>query len=294
MAKVVKYDVTNVEATGGGSEQPKPGVYPAKIAICRQRETKADGSPANDIEVAFNLGGDYAFVFTYIGLSDASDWKLKEFVDALGLKGKGQFDPDKLIGKMIRVKINPDSYDGEYRGRAGRLMKAQKGDKLAEASEGVDDEDADADGDVDEDTAAEAKADVDSTGDHEFTATREDPEDDEVGSYDDWADEDLAAEVEDRGLTVPGGRGSKRTKHIAALRADDTSSMDDDEETEPEAEEEGEAEDDYDTWSVDELIAEGTERELALPRKPRGSGAEERYKEALVKLLRKDDGANPF
>jgi hypothetical protein len=284
MAKVIKYDVSGVEESGGGGVQPRAGVYPAKIVICRQREEKTDGSPANDIEVALNLGGDYAWVYTYIGLSEAADWKLAEFTRALGLKEKGQFDPDKIVGKMIKVKINPDSYDGEYRGRAARLMKAARGDKLAEASD-VDGDEPDAE----EEEAADDEKDSGQNVTGAFTPTREDESDDEVGSYDDWADEDLAAEVEDRGLTVGGGRGKKRDKHIKALREDDESA-----EAEPEAEEEASGTDDYDEWTADELIAEATERQLELPRKPRGSGAEDRYKEKLIELLRADDGENPF
>lgn len=290
MAKVIKYDVSGVEESGGGVVQPKAGVYPAKIVICRQRDTRADGSPANDIEVALNLGGDYAWVYTYIGLSEAADWKLAEFTRAVGLKDKGSFDPDKIIGKMIKVKINPDSYEGDYRARAGRLMKAARGDKLAEVSADGDEPDADEPEEAEDD---ERDSGQNVTG--EFEATREDPEDDDVGSYDDWADEDLAAEVEDRGLTVAGGRGKKRDKQIKALRLDDAEAEEGDGEDEAEDEKEAEATgDDYDEWSADELVAEVTERELGVPRKPRGSGAEDRFKAKLIELLRNDDNENPF
>jgi len=281
VAKLIEYDVSNVEASGGGgTEQPKQGVYTAKIAQCRQRDTKADGTPANDIMVALDLGANYAWVYTYIGLGEAADWKMAEFIRAVGLKEKGKLDPDKMVGKLISVKINPDSYDGEYRGRAGRLMKAAKGAKIL---------DADADGagpDEDDDDEPTAEAEPSS----EFEPTREDPEDDEVGSYDDWDDSDLEAEVEERGVTVPGGRGSKRSKWIAALRSDDINEMDE-EGGEDEAEQ---ADDEYDTFALDELVSEVTDRELELPRKPRGSNAEERYKAKLIEVLRADDEAEPF
>jgi hypothetical protein len=285
MAKLVEYDVTGVEdSQGGGSEQPRPAVYPAMIRVCEQRDTRADGTPANDLRIALDLGGDYAWVWTYIGLGEASEWKLKEFTNALGLKPKGKFDPDKLVSKMVRVKINPDTYEGEYRARAGRLMKAVKGDTLPEAGEdGAEPEDLSEE--EDQELTAEASAD-----DEEFTPSREG---EDFGNYDDWSDEDLEAEVQDRGVTVKGGRGKKKDKWVQALRDDDSAAAaepgDDDF-----GEEEEESADDYDTWSVDELTAEFKDREIELPKKPRGQRAAERYTEALVKGLRDDDEENPF
>src|SRR5262252_4062800 len=130
MAKLIKYDVSGVEeASGGGTGvKVRPGVHVAKVERCLQREEKRDGTPANDIEVALNFGDEYDWGFTYIGLSDAADWKLAEFIRAMGLKEKGQFDPDKMVGKFLRVKVNSGTYEGEYSPDMGRLMKIQPGD----------------------------------------------------------------------------------------------------------------------------------------------------------------------
>lgn len=285
MAKLVEYDVSGVEASGGGgTEQPKQGIYTAKIVQCKVREEKADGSPANDIMVAFDLGADYTWVYTYIGLSEAADWKLAEFTRSLGLKEKGKFDPDKLVGKIIRLKINPDTYEGEYRGRVGRLMQAGPKDDIL-PSDGA--------GPTDDDEAEATNEESETIGSGgAFTPTREDPEDEDVGAYEDWEDDDLEAEVEDRGVTVGGGRGKKRDKWIKALRLDDESADD-----EPEGEEEGEAEeegDEYDEWDVKELTAEAKDRELEMPKKTRGSNAEERLRVKLIELLRADDQEEPF
>jgi hypothetical protein len=282
MAKLIEYDVSNVESAGGGSEQPKPAVYPAVIRICEQRDTKADGTPANDIRVALDLGGDYAWLFTYIGLGEASDWKMKEFINAVGLKEKGKFDPDKMIGKMIRVKVNPDTYEGAYTARAGRLMKSIKGDELPEP------------GEVSEDGAGpadEAEPEAEASGDEDFTPSREG---EEFGSYEEWDDPDLEAEVEDRGLTVVGGRGKKRDKWIKTLREDDNQAASEPGDDDHEEEASAEGADDYDEWETPELEAEFKDRELDLPKKPRGSGAADRYKEALIEKLREDNDANPF
>lgn len=288
MAKVT-YDNTGVESGGGGGdEQPKPGVYVAEIVKAEVRETKSDGSPANDVHVTLNLGANYAWVHSYIGLDEASDWKLAEFTRALGLKEKGAFDTDKLKGKVVRTKINADSYENEYRGKPGRFMKAESTDKVLppiekdESADPAETPDAEPDADPDAEAATE-------TG---FVPTREDDD----NKYDEWSDEDLEGEAEDRGLTIPGGRGAKKTKLLTALRADDEAAAGGgggDEGETPEAAADG-PEDDYDTWEPELLENEVKERQLDLPKKPRGSGAADRYKEALIAILRQDDLDNPF
>lgn len=256
MAKI-SYDVSDAEPFSGGGPQPKQGLYDAEIMQAEHRTEKRDGSPANDIEVALKVEDpdtdvEYSWVFTYIGLNDSSAGRLREFTNALSLKPKGQIDTDKLLHRKLKIKINPDTYDGEYRARVGRLMK------IDEEDEGPDE--------------PEAKTAV-----SDFEPSREG---EEFGSYDDWTDEDLSGEVEDRDLTVAGGRGKKRDKLIAALREDDAG-----------GEEAEEAEEDtinYEEWSPKELMQEVKDRQLTehLPAGRKG-------KTVLINLLRKDD-EEPF
>jgi hypothetical protein len=281
MAKLIEYDISGVEASsGGGSEEPKPSVYPAVIRVCERRTEKNDGTPIDDLRVALDLGGDYRWLWTYIGFGATSEWKLAEFLRALGMKEKGKFDPDKLVGKMIRIKVNPGTYEGEYRADVGRLMKPVRGDELPEASE----DGAGPQAEAEQEPEAE---------DGEFSPSREG---EEFGSYEEWGDADLESEVEERGLTVAGGRGKKRDKWIKTLRDDD--SADASEEGDDDFGEEGEAkaegEDDYDEWENELLEAEFKDRELDLPTKPRGKNAAERYKTAMIAALREDDETNPF
>jgi hypothetical protein len=298
MAKVIPYDVSNVEeGGGGGGEVAPPGVYVAEIKIFEQRDTKANGDPANDIRIALNVGDRFDWLFTYVGLGDSTDWKLKELISALNLKDKGQMNPDKLKGKLIRVKVNPDTWEGAPKASAGRLMKAQPEDTepgpvsgpamaLATGAAGSAAENGGGDG---EEYTPEGAADG-------FEPTREDAGNEEIGLYDEWPEEDLKQEVEERGLTVPGGRGKMIDKLIKALRADDEESGGDEETTpeDPEASAEEPPEDDYDTWEVPELEKEVADRMLDPVEKPRGRGAQERYKAALIEAMRKDDIENPF
>ena len=272
MSPKVTYDNTGVEESSGGGTGVKapPNVYVARIERVNKRDKKKDGSAVNDLEVVLNVGDEYDWVWSYVGLDKASDWKLAEFTRALGLKEKGAFDTDALKDKLIRVKINPGSYNGEYSPNAGRFMALQDGD-VFEGSEASDDGDGDA---PDDDDAPAA------TGD--FTPSRE--ADPDVGSYDDWDEADLIGEVEDRGLTMPGGRGNKKDKAIKALRADDESA-----EEEPEASSEnGDApSDDYDEWPLEDLIAEAKDRNIELPRGRKTA-------DKLIEILREDDSKEPF
>jgi hypothetical protein len=292
VAKLIEYDVTDVEESGGGGEVPTPGVYVAEIKIFEQRAQKADGTPAKDIHLAVNVGERFMWLHTYVGLTEAADWKLKELVSALGLKDRGRINPDKEKGKLIRIKVNPDTYEGQPTARVGRLMKALEDDTepgpvsgAAQTSPAVSGTDTDPDPDEPEETAAEG-------GDPDFEPSREG---DEFGSYDEWSDEDRAEEVADRGVTVPGGRGSARDKHIKALRADDEEAASGgdgggsggDDDTAASA-------DEYDDWDDSQLESEISDRELEMPEKKRGSGAAERYRKAMIELLRKDDAENPF
>jgi hypothetical protein len=86
---VIKYDVSGVEA-GGGGEQPQPGLYKGKIVSVTPRKKKSNGDPTNDLEVVVDVGKEYSRLWTYIQLDNpASAWKLREFTDALGLPDKG-------------------------------------------------------------------------------------------------------------------------------------------------------------------------------------------------------------
>src|SRR3972149_4940215 len=78
----VKYDVSHVEASQ--FKQPSPGLYTMKVEEANYRNT--DGK--NDIElVLVVVGGEFdgAKLWTYVGLSESAEWKMKELADALCL-----------------------------------------------------------------------------------------------------------------------------------------------------------------------------------------------------------------
>lgn len=305
MAKIT-YDVTDVEV-GEGGNQPKPGVYDATIAQVTHRTEKRDGSPANDLEIAYDLGEGYAWVYSYVGLEDSSAWRLRELTDALGLKAKGALDTEKIKGKKVRVKINPDTYNDEYRARIGRVMAygSDNGDGPTGESDDGPDADAGTSGDVDED---ELFAERYPNAPDDFVPSREG--DEGIDSYDDWAADDVKGEVSDRGIVVSGRRKTQKAL-IEALRQDDSEWVelleggsadaegDDDGDGDGESEAEASAypegyepqretdDNSYDDWDEGDLEGELNDRGLEV-----GSGRGNK-KAKIIKALREDD-ENPL
>jgi hypothetical protein len=293
---VIKYDVSGVEA-GGGGEQPQPGLYKGKIVSVTPRKKKSNGDPTNDLEVVVDVGKEYSRLWTYIQLDNpASAWKLREFTDALGLPDKGGFDPTKLGGKQVSVKVAADTdLDGDYRGKVKNLF--------APSDNGS--EPASADGeatDYSEWTVDELVAEIESR-DLEMPSGRktveklaailteadEDAADDApTDEYDEWTTEDLSAEAETRGIIGNISGRKTQAKLIEALRADDAGPSN--ENADPDNEE---PVDDYDEWSEQELHDEvetrNNEANAEIEIKGRVT------KEKIIAALRADDSsAEPF
>lgn len=217
----IKYDVSDVEA-GGGGVQPQPALYKGKIVDMTHRSKKADGSVVSDLEVVVDVGQEYARLWTYVKLPDdpnysqsAHGWKLRELTDALDLPPKGSIDPKKITSQkpsvLVKVKSDTDE-DGDYRGKIKNLFKPGSVE----------------DGDVIEATSGGGAAADD------FTA---------------WDDDDLKAELAEKEITVS-GRWS-REKAIAALE-EAAGDGDAEPEAEPDAEPTTE-DDDFDITNVDGL-----------------------------------------
>jgi hypothetical protein len=254
----VKYDNSDVDTGGGGTGVPVPtGVRSGHIVQVLDR--RDDGK--NDLQVIVNFGDDWDWVYSYLNFGEASRWKFREWTDAMGLKPKGQFDPEKLSGKAISAKITHEMYEGEPRARIRRWLKP---------------------GDEEEEEEAE-------TEDEE-----EEEEEEEVASadgetnYDEWTVEDLIEEINERELEVPTGR--KTAAKLSTVLYDDDASKGNG--TVEEAEEA--VSDDYDEWPANELKDEAEERGLDLPDLVKGRGAAAKNKKSLIALLREDDKEEPF
>lgn len=201
----IKYDVEDVEP-GKEFEQAKPGIYSAKIIEVEPRQENGK----NDIHLTVEITDPkdtYSRLHSYVHLGEASRWKMRELTDALGLPGKGTLDTDKMVNKNLRVKVGAGTYEGEYRAQLNRFLSLKDDD------------------DEDEDDVEPDEDDTDA----------EDAEDGDSEDYNEWEVDDLKAELEERELDVPTGRGAAlKKKLVAALEADDAGDEDDEEEEEEE------------------------------------------------------------
>lgn len=297
----VKYDLSDVEA-GGGGEQPKPAVYAGKIRSVTDRAKQGK----DDFEVVIDIGEGYAPLWTYINYkSEPARWKFRELVDALDLPAKGSFDPAKLAGKKVNVVVVGDEYMGEYKARVKRLLKPGESEVTGESASGDGDGGEDYSTWTDDDLKAElAERELEVSGrwttDKAIAVLEEDdaakgdgdggngdgePEADRREEYEGWDNDDLKAEIKDRGIEGNiSGRFSKE-KAIQAL-------LDDDAGPQGGAAADGDApQDDYDTWTLDDLKQEVEDRNK--------DGAEitisgRASMEKLIAALRKDDAENPI
>jgi hypothetical protein len=269
---VVKYDVSNVEDIQEGVHAPT-GTYRAKVrSVAGPMASKSN--PANQmLEVVFDLTHDaagkkldqtYMPLWYYPILNHDSEFvqgRLKEFLFAFGLKPKGQFNTDKIVGKSVQLKLKHDTdQDGEYRPRVSKVMglAEQAGEpEDAEPEDEAEDED---NGEVDLETLTRAELKkLIKENELEIRVTKGMSDDDLRGAIaEQLEEEDEAEEPEEEEPEDEGEEGE-----------------------EPEAEEE---DDGYDEMSVSDLKAELKERELAT------NGA----KKVLIARLRKDDSSEPF
>ena len=142
MGQKLKLDFTGVESFQRAAE----GIHTVKVAIADIKQSQG----GNDmITVAFEVtkGADKgARVYENFPLVSTALWKLKGFLQAIGMKadGKLQLDVDKLIGKVCQINVKHEEYDGKLRARVESIMKFS-----ADADEDVED-------DVDEEEEEEA------------------------------------------------------------------------------------------------------------------------------------------
>lgn len=135
----IKYDISDVDIddaiSDGGyeGETPKPGVYRARIQRVEPGYSKdKDGNEDKDrprlavlmfIE-ANGKGEETEFkgapLYDYVSFSKAAEWKLAQFLVAIGevkpgakkMKTKGTIDPDKIKGTDIKIRVKIEKQEG--------------------------------------------------------------------------------------------------------------------------------------------------------------------------------------
>lgn len=294
----VKFDVSDSdpdEATKS-PEPPKPGTYKCKLVECTPGfKLKDDGKPDKTkprLEVRYSVigrikdGGGVETKGDFVGYQ-LRDWltfgdneytkrRLDQFLQAFGVATKtkraGEFDTDKIVNKLCKVRVRGEQYtpeggDPQYQARVAAVFKwdtdaSDDGDDSAEDLGGDGEEDAGSDETTSEggwssfSELGEA-ADNDDNDAQELLTTLAEENDENPDDYGTWAE--LATYLEDElGLELPEGGGEESGGDEEAP--------------------------DYDSMDVKELRAKCKENGLEVKGK----------KEDLIARLREFDGEDPF
>lgn len=276
----LKFDVTGSDpekATGANFEPPPPGPYVARIDEITMGQSKKKDPM---LTVVYEIGkGEHKGkkVWDRIVIIDTMQWKLDQFLQALGVatkkKRKGEVDLEELVGEAINIVVRQGEYNGNPTAEIARVSAVADEDDL----EDDDDDDLEEDDELEEEDDDEV----------------EDEDEDEDGEWDEdslgeLSKAELFEVAEGFELDTPAKFTAKAKASLieAILEAQggDEELEDEDEDEELEEDEE-ETDDDYESMSVAELRAELTSREL------NSKGA----KPALIARLRENDSEEePF
>lgn len=210
MGQKLKLDFTGVESFQRAAE----GIHAVKIASAEVKQSQG----GNDmIVVAFEVtkGEDKgARVYENFPLVEQALWKLKGLLEAIGMKanGKLQLDVDKLVGKVCRINVQHEEYDGKLRARCESIMK------YADAAEEDDDEE-------EVDDTPEVEEEEKPAKSKKAPMNKPEPEDDD----DDW-DEDEEEEPEEKPAKKAAKKEEKKSakKEAPAKKSKKEESDDDD------------------------------------------------------------------
>lgn len=176
-----KLDMTNVETFVRMSE----GNHRVKIVSCEDKESQSGDDMLVVAFEATNGEDKGARLYDNFVLTDKALWKLKQLLQALGIKcdGKIVLDTDKLIGKICDVEVFHEEYNGQLRAKAGEYTKATASRV---------DEDEDEDFDEEEETPKKKSESAPKKAPNR--ASKKTPEldedEDEDDDEDDWDDEE--------------------------------------------------------------------------------------------------------
>lgn len=122
MSRRVNIDMTGVESYTRCPE----GEWLARLK--KIEEVEIQGSGDDGLKAQFEvIKGDAKgnSVFETFSLSEKALWKLKMFLDAIGMKssGKLKLDLDKLEGKICVIDVIHDEFNGQKRAKISAYMK---------------------------------------------------------------------------------------------------------------------------------------------------------------------------
>ena len=228
MARKLKLNMEGVESYTRCPE----GEWLAKLTKIEMGEVQGSGDDCLKARFEVIKGSAKGnTVFETFALSEKALWKLKSFLEAIGVKatGKISLDLDKLEGKICIIDVVHDEYNGTKRAKISAYIKP--GDDSDE-----DDEEDEVDDDEEDDDEEEPPKKSSKKSAPAKKSSKKKPEPEE----DDDEDEDDEDEEEEK----PAPKSKKSDKKAPAKSAKKTSSK---KKSEPE-----EDEDEDDDWEEDD------------------------------------------
>ena len=171
-------------------------------------------------------------VFETFSLTEKALWKLKGFLDAVGMKSNGKLnlDLDKLEGKVCIIDVIHDEYNGQKRAKISSYIKPGEDE---DEDEDIDDEDEDIDEDEEEDEEEEAPKKVKKAASKSAPAKKskkrpEPEEDDEDEDEDDDEEEDEPPVKSKKGKKAAPAKSNKKSSAKSKKKAKDEDEDEDD------------------------------------------------------------------
>lgn len=223
----LKVDMTGVESYTRCSE----GEHLAKVKKVEMGTVQGSGDDC--IKAVFEVlkGADKGCqVFETFSLSEKALWKLKSFLQAIGIKADGKLtlDLDKMEGKVCVIDVVHEEYNGQKRAKISSYLK----DSAEEEEEEEDEEEED---DEDEDEEEEAPKPKKSSGKKSAPAKKgkkqPEPEDDDEDDEDEEEEEPpkkSAKKSSKKAAPAKSGKKSKKPEEDEDDEDDDWDEDDDD------------------------------------------------------------------
>ena len=141
MARRVKLDMTGVESYTRCPE----GEWLAKLSSIE--EGTVQGSGDDCLKARFEVikgSAEGCAVFETFSLTEKALWKLKGFLEAIGMKANGKLslDLDKLEGKVCIIDVIHDEYNGQKRAKITSYLKPEDDEEDEEEDEDEEEEEA--------------------------------------------------------------------------------------------------------------------------------------------------------
>lgn len=205
----LKVDMTGVESYTRCSE----GEHLAKVKKVEMGTVQGSGDDC--IKAVFEVlkGADKGCqVFETFSLSEKALWKLKSFLQAIGIKADGKLtlDLDKLEGKVCVIDVVHEEYNGQKRAKISSYLKESAEDE--DEDEDYEEEEDDEDEDEEEEAPKSKKSSGKKSAPAKKGKKQPEPEDDDEDDEDEEEEEPPKKSAKKSSKKAAPAKSSKKSK----------------------------------------------------------------------------------